>query len=133
MTDIRITRQELIEQLEVKRAEAAALDGQRRAAHEAEERAWLKQAQAVCREAAKIKDPKQMADIISWRGSLSARCGRPPACPVSLEARYATAIASLRLSNQKTYTISQSGKFKDVWRMLIDPVVKTATDGTVCG
>ena len=114
MTDIRMTKGELIATLKAKRAEAEKADAIAAKAHAAAEREWLKAMRARLRELSQITTYEAMVDALYKRGGYvyggiqSGSFPDRPTCPKRQTVPFDNAIKSAEMDNRKVRTLSSS-------------------------
>lgn len=108
------TRESLIEALRARLPAAEKHDAVVKRKHESEEHAHLKRFRTACREA------------LGWSYQHASKHGfwvecdrRGPTCPESAVDNIKSCLAAIERSNQKRYTIQESGAGRFYWRALM--------------
>jgi hypothetical protein len=117
-------RESFIAALEERRPFWRAYDKRRAAEHKAQEREYLAEARAKLREALKLDYA-----TLKERHGYSVPIGSAPSCPVLMEAKIDTVLASLKLTQSKSFTVDSHGGWETAHKLLTwDPDAVT----TVC-
>lgn len=127
---LKLSKQDLLSELERRRPDAEKADAKALKKHEAEEKRFITLFRKACAEAAKWdyatakENNFDIPDLIGSHRSNRVYKYEAPSCPISQVARIDEAMALVGATNQETFTLTSDGPLFGLYRLLREDMPK---------